>query len=99
MKLAFIVHNQYFSPQVMALLNRAGIDYFTRWENAQGKGEGTEAHLGRGGFPSTNAVLMIGFRETETLERFIAEIETANQAIPRADDRIRLFQVPLERIV
>ena len=99
MKMAFIVHNQYFTSQVMDLLKRVGIDYFTRWENAQGKGHGTEAHMGRGGFPSTNAVMMIGFREPGPLEALVREIEAANQIIPRADDRIRLFQVPLERII
>ena len=59
MKLAFIVHNEYFTPRVMKLLQDAGIDYYTRWDRAQGKGSGTEPHLGWGGFASTNAVLMI----------------------------------------
>ena len=99
MKMAFIVHNQYFTPQVMALLTKAGVDYFTRWDNAQGKGQGTEAHLGRGGFPSTNAVMMIGFREDAPLEALIQEIEELNRTTTRPDDRIRLFQLPLERIV
>lgn len=99
MKMAFLVHNEYFSPRVMKLLKDAGIDYYTRWDGATGKGHGTDPHIGSGTFPSTNAVLMIGFREEAPLEDLIARITEANQEITRADDRIRLFQLPLDRIV
>lgn len=99
MKMAFIVHNEYFTPRVMQLLNDAGIDYFTRWGQAQGKGHGTEPHLGSGAFASTNCVLMIGFSEESPLEKLVQAIEAANAEVKRDDDRIRLFQLPLERIV
>jgi hypothetical protein len=99
MKLAFIVHDEYFTPRVMKLLGDAGIDYYTRWDHAQGKGHGTEPHVGRGGFPSMNAVLMIGFPEDAPLSALIGAITAANDEITRAGDKIRLFQLPLERIV
>jgi hypothetical protein len=99
MKMAFIVHNEYFTPRVMQLLKDGGIDYYTRWERAQGKGRGTEPHLGTGSFASTNAVLMIAFQDDSTLEGLIRRITETNHDITRADDRIRLFQVPLDRIV
>jgi hypothetical protein len=99
MKMAFIVHNEYFTPRVMALLKDAGIDYYTRWDHAQGKGHGTEPHVGSGGFASTNAVLMIGFAEEAPLASLIKGITAANEEITRAPDKIRLFQLPLERIV
>lgn len=99
MKLAFLVHNEYYTPRMMQVLKDAGIDYYTRWDRATGKGHGTEPHSGSGTFSSTNAVLMIGFREDAPLEKLIARITEANQEIARADDKIRLFQVPLERLV
>ncbi|HSE01750.1 MAG TPA: hypothetical protein VLB72_13540 [Burkholderiales bacterium] len=99
MKMAFIVHNEYFTPRMMQLLKDAGIDYYTRWERVQGKGHGTEPHLGSGGFGSTNAVLMIAFRDESVLEGLVHRISAANAEITRADDRIRLFQVPLDLIV
>jgi len=99
MKLAFIVHNEYFTPRVMQLLRESGIDYYTRWERAQGKGHGTEPHLGSGGFGSTNAVVMIAFRDESVLESLVRRISESNDEITRADDRIRLFQLPLDRIV
>ena len=48
MKIAFVVHNELFTSRVMQLLDAAGIDYYTRWEEVQGKGHGTEPHLGKG---------------------------------------------------
>lgn len=99
MKMAFIVHNDYYSARVIRLLETAGIDYFTRWDRAQGKGHGTEPHLGAGSFASTNAVLMIAFKEEGPLEKLIEAISAANAEIKRPDDRIRLFQLPLERVV
>ena len=99
MKIAFIVHNELFTSQVMKLLAAAGIDYYTRWDEVKGKGPGTEPHLGRGGTPSTNSVLMIAFQEDAPLEALIQSITAANAGIKRPDDKIRLFQLPLERIV
>jgi hypothetical protein len=99
MKLAFIVHTEYFTEQIMELLDATGIDYFTRWDKAIGKGHGTEPHLGTGGHSSTNCVLMIGFENDEPLERLVAGIQQANTVIKRTDDKIRLFQVPLERLI
>ena len=99
MKLAFIVHNEYFTPRVMQILKDSGIDYYTRWDRATGKGHGTDPHMGTGSFAATNAVLMIGFREEAPLEQLIVNISATNQEITRADDRIRLFQMPLERLI
>ena len=99
MKIAFLVCNDIVSPRVMKLLETAGIDYYTRWEHVKGKGRGTDPHLDTRSFPGTNAVFMIAFEEETLLDRVVREIGEANKEIPKPDDRIRLFQVPLERIV
>ncbi len=99
MKMAFLVHTEYSTAGVMKLLKELGIDYYTRWDQAYGKGAGTDPHLGSGAFGSTNTVLMIAFREQGALERLIEEIESLNARTKRRDDQIRLFQLPLERIV
>ena len=99
MKMAFVIHNEHYSKNVLDMLKQNGIDYFTRWDHAVGKGHGTEAHMGSGGFPSTNSVLMIAFEDETALAKLINAITIANTLIKRADDKIRLFQVPLERIV
>ena len=99
MKIAFVIHNEFFTSRVMQLLDAVGIDYYTRWEQVKGKGHGTEPHLGAGSFPGTNSMLMIAFQEEAPLETLIQGITAANAEIKRPDDKIRLFQVPLERMV
>ncbi|MBI2319841.1 MAG: hypothetical protein HYY28_11020 [Betaproteobacteria bacterium] len=99
MKMALVVCNSFFTDRVMAILKENGIDYFTTWDNARGKGHGTEPHFGSGSHPSTNSVTMIAFEEDAPLEALIRSINAANREIQRAPDHIRLFQWPLERIV
>ena len=64
-----------------------------------GEGRGTEPHLGTGGFGSTNSVLMSAFEDEAPLEELIEKITAVNAGVKRPDDRIRLFQLPLERVV
>lgn len=99
MKMALVVCNSYFMDRVMKILKENGIDYFTSWDKATGKGHGTEPHLGSGAYGSTNSVTMIAFEDDAPLEALIRSIQEANQEIQRAADHIRLFQLPLERIV
>jgi hypothetical protein len=99
MKIAIVVCTEVFLPRVMDVLGSSNIDYYTRWEHVKGKGHGTEPHLGTRSYPGTNAVLMIAFQEEQTLDILIEAINTANSQITRPDDRIRLFQIPLERVV
>ena len=99
MKMALVVCNSYFMERVMKILSDSGIDYFTSWDNARGKGHGTEPHLGAGAYGSTNSVTMIAFEEDAPLEALIRNVKAANQEIRRAADHLRLFQLPLERIV
>ena len=98
-KLALVVCNSYFSDRVMQILKECGIDYFTSWDKATGKGHGTEPHLGTGAHGSTNTVTMIAFEDDAPLAALIGAIKASNQAIQRAADHTRLFQLPLERIV
>ena len=97
--MALVVCNSFFTDRVMQILKENGIDYFTSWDNARGKGHGTKPHLGSGAHPSTNSVTMIAFEDDAPLEALIRGVHTVNQEIQRAEDHIRLFQLPLERIV
>ena len=99
MKCVFIVHTEHNTARVMQIFDAVGIDYYTRWDNATGKGHGTEPHLGRGSFASTNSVMMVAFQDEAPLEALVRSITAANSEIKRAADRIRLFQLPLERMV
>ena len=97
--MALLVCNTFVMDRVMQILKDNGIDYFTTWDGAKGKGHGTEPHLGSRAYGSTNSVTMIAFEEDAPLEALIRAVEGANQDIRRAADHIRLFQLPLDRIV
>ncbi len=99
MKIVFAVYTEVYTPRVMDLLESLGIDYYSRWEQVKGKGHGTEAHLGTRSFPGVNAVMMIAFQDETPLEKLVHGVAAMNEHITRPDDRIRLFQLPLERIV
>ena len=97
--MTFMVFNSYFVDRAMQVLADCGIDYYTSWDNAKGKGHGTEPHLGEGAYGSTNTVLMIAFKDEAPLESLIRGVEGLNREIHRPADHFRLFQLPLERIV
>lgn len=99
MKIAFVVYYEYMNTQVMNLLKAQGIDYYTLWENVKGKGHDTEPHIGAGSFGRMNSALMIAFEDEAPLAALINAITDANAKVRRNDERIRLFQVPLERVV
>jgi hypothetical protein len=99
MKMAFVVYYEQVDKQVMEILKMLNIDYYTRWEGLKGKGHGTEPHIGVGTYVRMNSALMIAFEDEAPLAALTEAIIAANARARRSDERIRLFQVPLERIV
>jgi hypothetical protein len=99
MKIAFLIYHEILEDRISEALNGLNIDYFTEWENVKGKGHNTDAHLGTRPFPGYNCVRMIAFSEEQTLHQLIYKTYELNEKIEKEDDKIRLFQMPLERIV
>lgn len=99
MKLTFLVYHDILDDRVSKALNELKIDYYTEWEDVKGKGHHTDAHLGNRPYPGYNIVRMIAFVDESTLSQLIEKIEDLNKIVERDDDKIRLFQVPLERVV
>jgi|SRR3989337_4463202 len=99
MKLTFLVYHDILDDRVSKALNELKIDYYTEWEDVKGKGHHTDAHLGNRPYPGYNFVRMIAFVDEVILSQLIEKIEDLNKLVERDDDKIRLFQVPLERVV
>jgi nitrogen regulatory protein PII len=99
MKLTFLAYREILDDRVSKALDELGIDYYTEWEEVKGKGHKTDAHLGNRPFPGYNNVRMIAFNDEDLLEKLIVKINELNTIVEKDDDKIRLFQVPLERIV
>jgi hypothetical protein len=99
MKLTFLVYHDILDDRVSKALDELNIDYYTRWEDVKGKGHKTDAHLGNRPYPGYNYVRMIAFVDEIVLSNLIEKIADLNKLVERDDDKIRLFQVPLERVV
>ncbi len=98
MKIIFLVYHDILEDRVSLLLDELRIDYFTEWENVKGKGHSSDAHLGTRTYPGFNIVKMIAFQEDKSLELLVTGIKKLNDHVKKDDDKIRLFQLPLERI-
>lgn len=99
MKLTFLIYHDVLDDRLSNALKELDIDFYTMWEDVKGSGHKTDAHLGNRPFPGFNFVRMIAFPEEELLEKLVKKIDELNKLVERDDDKIRLFQVPLERIV
>lgn len=99
MKLAFIVYHDVLDERISKILNELSVDYYTQWEEVKGKGHDSDAHLGTRPFPGYNFVRMIAFDDETKLIKLFAVLEDLNKTVERKDDQIRLFQLPLEKLV
>ncbi len=97
--MAFLVYRDVLDDRVDSLLQKAGVDFYTEWENVKGKGHDTTPHLGTRTFPGFNCVRMIAFQNEEQLELVISLLQQLNSEIKNKDDYARLFQIPLEKIL
>ncbi|MGE5498021.1 MAG: PG0541 family transporter-associated protein [Syntrophothermus sp.] len=99
MKIAFVIYRDVLEDRISDLLENAGVDFYTEWENVKGKGHETMPHLGTRTFPGYNFVRMIAFENEDQLECIVDNVVRMNATIQNKDDYVRLFQVPLERII
>ncbi len=99
MKIVFLIYHDILEDRIDNLLGNLKIDYFTEWENVKGRGHSTDPHLGSRTFPGFNSVRMIAFQDEKVLIDLQNGIIELNKNAFREDDKIRLFQIPLEKIV
>lgn len=99
MKLVYLIYHDILEDRVNNLFKQNDIDFFTEWEEVKGKGHTSDAHLGSRTFPGYNNVRLIAFDNEEMLVKLIIGIKKLNEEAIRKDDKIRMFQIPLETII
>ena len=99
MKAVFIIYHDILDERLEAAMKQLGIDYYTKWEDVKCKGHETDAHLGTRTFPGHNHVRLLAIDREEVLTLLIEKITELNKEVIKPDDKIRLFQLPLEKIV
>jgi len=63
MKLVMIAYNEAQDSALDRMLERAGVEGFTKWTRAYGKGRSSGPHLGTHVWPKTNNVLAVAVEE------------------------------------
>ncbi len=99
MKVTFLVYHDVLDERIIGILRELGIDAYVKWENVLGKSHGAAAHLGTRTFPGHDSVRLIPFQEEEKMNIMISKIQEFNKQVVKKDDEIRLYMIPLERIV
>jgi len=99
MKAAFLIYHDILEDRVDSLFKEYGVDYYTEWEEVKGKGKKSDAHFGTRIFPGYNNVRFVAFDNDEILVKIIIGIKELNKDAARPDNKVRLFQIPLENII
>ena len=99
MKITFIAFHDILEERIDKVFKKLEIDYYTQWEEVKGKGHCTDAHLGTRVFPGYNIVRMVAFENETVLEALCEDLKELNSKVVKCDDKVRLFQLPLEKII
>ena len=99
MKIAFLVYHDVLDDRIINFLDELKIDSYVKWENVLGKSHDAAAHLGTRTFPGHDSVRLVPFQNEEKLTQLITVIQDFNKQAVKKDDEIRLYLIPLERVV
>jgi len=99
MKIAFLAYHDVLDDRIITILEDLKIDSYIEWENVLGKSHNAPAHLGTRTFPGRDSVRLLPFQNEEKLNQLIVIIQEFNKNVMKKDDEIRLYLLPLERIV
>ncbi len=99
MKITFIVYHDELEDRVDELLEKANIHIYTEWVGVKGRLDEGMPHMGTRIFPGFNCVRMIAFENEDHLEELIKLITNLNEELKPNRQMIRLFQIPLEKVI
>ena len=76
MQMVMIAYNSAIESEVMEILEKCGIESYTRWTQVQGKGKTSGTHLGTDIWPGENSVLFCAIEgeKAESLMNLIKKI-------------------------
>jgi hypothetical protein len=83
--------------ELMELLSSLGIEGYTKWERALGRGRTSGPHLGTHIWPKTNALLSIALEDLQA-SQLIEKLQEL-KGTPLGREGIKAFLWPLEKMV
>lgn len=99
MKIVFLAYHNVFEDRVKGMLDDLKIDNYYEWEKVLGKMNSSSEHLGTRTFPGYDTIRMIPFIEEERMNILIDKVLDFNAHAVKKSDQIRLYALPLERVV
>ena len=95
MKMVMISYNSAIDSEVIDVLEKCGIENYTRWTRVQGKGRTSGRHFGSEIWPGENSVIFVAIedKKSEDLLKCIKDLRTR---LGKAG--IKAFSWPLEDI-
>jgi nitrogen regulatory protein PII len=95
MKAVFIVHNNAIDSEVMEALSEIGIDRYTKFPNALGKGGSSSPHLNTPVWPGLNTVTMVVV-EPATAAQVMQKVRQIRQKL--GSEGIKAFMWEIEEV-
>ena len=93
MKLLLIAYNEAMDEEIERLLDRYGVESYTKWTKVYGKGRASGPHLGTHVWPKANNVLA-AFTDEDTAGRLLEGVRELRKS--RAREGVKAFVIPCE---
>ena len=74
MKMVMISYNRAINSEIMEILEKRGIESYTKWANVQGKGKTSGPHFGSEVWPGENSVIFTAV-EDEKANDLLASVK------------------------
>lgn len=95
LKMLMIVYNSAINSEVMEILEKSGIEGYTRWTEVQGKGENSGSHFGTEVWPGENSVIFCSTENEKTLD-LLNQIKSLRAKLGK--EGIKAFAWPITEI-
>ena len=99
MKIAYLIYLDVFEERVTKLLDDCDIQSYFGWENVVGKFRGQEGHFGTRAYPGFDKIKLIPTANEEKFDVLSEKIKKFNESITKKSDEIRMYLLPLEKII
>lgn len=95
MKMVLVVYNEAIDEELMQVLEKCGLKYYTKWQRLLGRGESSEPHLGTSVWPGQNNVLAV-VCEDDRVKALLSCVKELRKKLSK--EGIKAFVLPIEEI-
>jgi nitrogen regulatory protein PII len=95
MKLILIAYNVAIDEEVIQVLEKCGLKYYTKWQRVLGKGGLSGPHLGTSVWPGENNLLAVVCEDNQ-VKALLSCVKELRQRL--AKEGIKAFVLPIEEI-